>query len=277
MYPPPPDASPLPGLEIAGEVVAHGKNTYRYPVGARVMALLTGGGYAEFATADERNVLPIPQNISYIHAAGIPETFFTVWSNVFHRGNLQKGETLLVHGGSSGIGTTAIQLAKAFGSPVIVTTGSDEKCKACLDLGANLAINYKNMDFVEEVKTFTKNKGVDVILDMVGGDYTERNYRAAAMDGRILQIAFLRGHKVTSNLGTLMMKRLVHTGSTLRAQDVIFKARIANVLQQQVWPLLETGAIVPIIAKIIPLQQAGKAHEYMEKSNHIGKIILKII
>lgn len=277
VYPPPPGASPLPGLEIAGEVVAHGKNALRYPAGTRVMALVAGGGYAEFATADERNVLPVPKNMNYIQAAAVPETFFTVWNNVFQRGNLKKGETLLVHGGSSGIGTTAIQLAKTFGSHVIVTAGTAEKCKACRDLGADLAINYRTEDFVEAARAFTKGKGVDVILDMVGGDYTDRNYKAAAMEGRIVQIAFLQGHKATVNLNMLMMKRLVHTGSTLRARDVEFKAGIADALHQQVWPFLESGEIAPRIDEVLPLKQVVKAHEHMEKSTHIGKIVLRIL
>jgi len=277
VYPPPPGASHLPGLEIAGEVVAHGKNANRYPTGARVMALVTGGGYAEFATVDERNALPVPQNMDYIQAAAVPETFFTVWSNIFQRGNLKKGETLLAHGGSSGIGTTAIQLAKAFGSQVIVTAGTAEKCKACHDLGADLAINYRTQDFVEEVRAFTQGKGADVILDMIGGDYTGRNYRAAAVEGRIVQIAFLHGPKVEVNLGILMMKRLVHTGSTLRARDAAFKADIADALHRQVWPLLESGRIAPVIDKVLPLGQAEKAHERMEQSTHIGKIILKVV
>lgn len=276
IYPPPPGASPLPGLEIAGEVVAHGKNARRYPLGARVMALVSGGGYAEFATADERNVLPIPQNIDYTQAAAIPETFFTVWSNVFQRGHLAKGETLLVHGGSSGIGTTAIQLAKAFGSSVIVTAGTAEKCKACLDLGSDLAINYRTQDFVKEINDFTHENGVNVILDMIGGDYTELNYKIAAVEGRIVQIAFLHGHKATINLNILMMKRLVHTGSTLRARDIAFKTEIADILQQKVWPLLENGTVAPLIDEILPLDQAAKAHERMEKSAHIGKIVLKV-
>lgn len=276
-YPPPPGASPLPGLEIAGEIVAHGKNASRYAPGSRVMALVPGGGYAQYAVADERNVLPIPGEMDYIHAAAIPETYFTVWSNVFQRGGLKAGETLLVHGGSSGIGTTAIQLAKAFGAHVIVTAGSAAKCQACVDLGADLAINYRTQDFVEQTKAYTNGKGADVILDMVGGDYTERNYKAAAIEGRIVQIAFLQGHKATVNLGALMTKRLVHTGSTLRARDVAFKAGIADALQQKVWPLLAKGAIRPLIDKVLPLAQAAKAHALMEESTHIGKIVLKVI
>ncbi|RCL02249.1 MAG: NAD(P)H quinone oxidoreductase [Candidatus Tokpelaia sp. JSC189] len=276
IYPPPSRASTLPGLEIAGEVVARGKNASRYPLGAKVMALVPGGGYAEFATADERNVLSVPKNMDYIHAAAIPETFFTVWSNVFQCGQLSKGEILLIHGGSSGVGTTAIQLAKAFGSFVIITAGTTEKCKACLDLGADLAINYRTQDFVKEINEFTHKKGVNVILDMIGGNYTELNYKIASVEGRIVQIAFLNGYKATINLNTLMVKRLIHTGSTLRAQDISFKAEIANTLQKKVWPLLENRTVYPLIDEIMPLDQAAKAHEHMEKSAHIGKIVLKV-
>jgi len=275
-YPPPPGASPLPGLEIAGEVVACGKEARTYAAGAKVMALIAGGGYAEYAVVDERNALPIPAGMDDIHAAAVPETFFTVWDNVFRRGGLKKGETLLVHGGSSGIGTTAIQLAKAFGATVIITAGSAEKCQACVKLGADLAINYREQDFVEAINSFTKGKGADVILDMVGGDYTEKNYKAAAVEGRIVQIAFLHGHKPAINLNLLMQKRLVHTGSTLRARDVAFKAGIAADLRAKVWPLLEQGRIKPLIDKVLPLEQAAKAHERMEESSHIGKIVLKV-
>ncbi|RCL00656.1 MAG: NAD(P)H quinone oxidoreductase [Candidatus Tokpelaia sp. JSC188] len=277
IYPPPLGASSLPGLEIAGEVIDHGKNANRYSLGAKVMALVVGGGYAEFAVADERNVLPIPQSMSYIHAAAIPEAFFTVWSNVFQFGQLTKGEILLVHGGSSGIGTTAIQLAKAFGSSVIVTAGTTKKCKICVDLGADLAINYRTQNFVKEINEFTHKKGVNVILDMIGGDYTELNYKIAATEGRIVQIAFLNGHKTTINLNTLMVKRLIHTGSTLRAREITFKEEVANLLRKNVWPLLENNTIKPIIYKILPLDQASKAHEYIEKGMNIGKIILKMV
>ncbi|AQS42331.1 MAG: NAD(P)H quinone oxidoreductase, PIG3 family [Candidatus Tokpelaia hoelldobleri] len=275
-YPPPPGASPLPGLEIAGEVVACGKEAKAYAAGAKVMALIAGGGYAEYAVVDERNALPIPAGMDDIHAAAVPETFFTVWDNVFRRGGLKKGETLLVHGGSSGIGTTAIQLAKAFGAAVIITAGSAEKCQACEKLGADLAVNYREQDFVEAVNSFTRGKGVDVILDMVGGDYTEKNYKAAAVEGRIVQIAFLHGHKPAINLNLLMQKRLCHTGSTLRARDVAFKAEIAADLRAKVWPFLEQGTVKPLIDTVLPLEQAAKAHERMEKSNHIGKIVLKV-
>lgn len=277
VYPPPPGASPLPGLEIAGDVVALGPEVTRFAVGDRVMALVAGGGYAEYATVHEDSALPIPEGLNNIEAAAIPETFFTVWSNVFQRGGLKPGEILLVHGGSSGIGTTAIQLATALGSRVIVTAGSDEKCQACRELGAELAINYKTQDFVEEINKFTDRKGVDVILDMVGGDYTEKNLKIAATDGRIVQIAFLNGHKVAINLSLIMTKRLVLTGSTLRARDAAFKGQIARELQEKVWPLLAEKKIRPIIDDILPLVEASKAHERMEKSDHIGKIVLKVL
>lgn len=276
LYPPPPGASPLPGLEIAGTVVVLGPGVKRFALGARVMGLVAGGGYAEYVVVNEDNALPVPNGLNIVEAAAIPETFFTVWSNVFQRGGLKSGETLLVHGGASGIGTTAIKIAHALGSKVIVTVGSDEKCAVCRELGADLAINYKTQDFVTEVNKFTKEKGVDVILDMVGGDYTERNLKIAAVEGRIVQIAFLQGHKVTVNLNLIMTKRLVLTGSTLRARDVAFKAKIAEELQEKVFPLIESGQIRPVIDDILPLNEAVKAHERMEKSDHIGKIVLKV-
>lgn len=275
-YAPPEGASDIPGLEIAGEVVTLGAQTSRYQIGDKVCALLAGGGYAEYAVVHESNALPVPQGFSYEEAACIPETFFTVWHNVFERGNLKKGETFLVHGGTSGIGTTAIQLAKAFGAFVIATAGSDEKCDACLKLGADIAVNYKTHDFVEAVKTATKGKGADVILDMVGGDYVDRNYQAAAMDGRIVQIAFLNGAKSSVNFARLMTKRLTHTGSTLRARSVEFKAGIAAALQAQVWPLLEKRRIAPVMDQSFALNQANLAHKRMEDGNHIGKIVLKV-
>ena len=275
-YAPPEGASDIPGLEIAGEVVAVGAQTSHYQIGDKVCALLAGGGYAEYAVVDESNALPVPQGFSYEEAACIPETFFTVWHNVFERGNLKKDEIFLVHGGTSGIGTTAIQLAKAFGAFVIATAGSDEKCDACLKLGADIAVNYKTQDFVEAVKTATKGKGADVILDMVGGDYVDRNYQAAAMDGRIVQIAFLNGAKSSVNFARLMTKRLTHTGSTLRARSVEFKAGIAAALQAQVWPLLEKRQIAPVMDQSFALNQASLAHKRMEDGNHIGKIVLKL-
>ncbi|GHE59839.1 NAD(P)H quinone oxidoreductase [Camelimonas fluminis] len=273
-YPPPPGASDLPGLEIAGEVVASGDGASRFPVGARVCALVAGGGYAEYAVVHESNALPVPAGFSDVEAAALPETFFTVWTNVFERGGLVAGETLLVHGGTSGIGTTAIMLAKAFGAKVFATAGTDEKCAECLRLGADLAINYRTQDFAKEVKSATGGAGVEVILDMVGGDYIQKNYEAAAMDGRIVQIAFLNGPKATVDFTRLMMKRLTHTGSTLRARPVAAKASIARALEEKAWPLLASGAIRPVIHAQFPLAQAAAAHALMESSAHIGKIVL---
>jgi len=273
-YPPPPGASDLPGLEIAGEVVAAGDGASRFPVGARVCALVAGGGYAEYAVVHESNALPVPAGFSDIEAAALPETFFTVWTNVFERGGLVAGETLLVHGGTSGIGTTAIMLAKAFGAKVFATAGTDEKCAECLRLGADLAINYRTQDFAKEVKSATGGAGVEVILDMVGGDYIQKNYEAAAMDGRIVQIAFLNGPKATVDFTRLMMKRLTHTGSTLRARPVAAKASIARALEEKVWPLLAAKTIRPVIHARFPLAEAAAAHALMESSAHVGKIVL---
>ena len=275
-YPPPPGAPEIPGLEISGIVVAADAKAARFAIGDAVTALVPGGGYGEYVCVDAKNALPIPKGFSMVEAAALPETYFTVWHNVFQRGNLKSGETFLVHGGSSGIGTTAIQLAKAFGATVFTTAGSEEKCKACLSLGADIAINYREQDFVKEINTHTDGKGVDVILDMVGGDYIPRNYAAAAFDGRIVQIAFLNGPKVEVNFAQLMMKRLTHTGSTLRARDVSFKAVIASELEQHVWPLLESGAVRPVIDQEFRLDEAAQAHERMEQGNHIGKIMLNL-
>ncbi|EJF91761.1 NAD(P)H-quinone oxidoreductase [Bartonella tamiae] len=276
-YPPPPDASPLPGLEVAGKVVNIGKNVSRFHCGDHVTALVAGGGYAEYVSVASSNALPVPKGFNFIQAAALPETFFTVWSNVFDRGKLQSGDVFLVHGGTSGIGTTAIQLAKAFGAKVIATAGSKQKCDACLKLGADLAINYRERDFVEDIQNYTDKKGVNVILDMVGGDYAEKNYKIAANDAHIVQIAVLNGAKANVNLGYLMVKRLIHTGSTLRIRDTAFKADIAKSLYQKVWPLLEEGKITPIIDQVFSLNDVEKAHERMETSKHIGKIILKIV
>jgi NADPH2:quinone reductase len=275
-YPPPPGASDIPGLEMAGEVVAAGPGVTRHRPGDKVTGLVQGGGYAEYCKVHETNALPIPASLTPVEAAAIPETFFTVWSNVFDRGGLKAGETFMVHGGTSGIGTTAIQLAKAFGAGVIATAGSATKCAACLELGADLAVNYRDEDFVKAVKDFTGGRGVDVTLDMVGGDYIERNYEAAAMDGRIVQIAVLRGAKATVNVHRIMVKRLVHTGSTLRARDVAFKAQIATSLETKVWPLFETGRLRVVIDSTYPLAEAAKAHRRMETSEHIGKIVLTV-
>lgn len=276
-YPPPPGASDIPGLEIAGEIVARGPRATRHLVGDKVCALVPGGGYAEYCTVHESNALKIPAGMKYIDAAGIPETYFTVWTNVFERGRLQEGETLLVHGGTSGIGTTAIMLAKAFGAKVIATAGSDEKCAAILKIGADCAINYRTQDFVAEVKTHTEGAGANVILDMVGGDYIQKNYSAAARDGRIVEIAFQKGSKVEIDLMPLMLKRLTHTGSTLRPRSAAEKADIADALHKHVWPLLEAGRCRPLIHAIVPLENAAKAHEMMESGTHTGKIILQVI
>jgi putative PIG3 family NAD(P)H quinone oxidoreductase len=273
-YPPPPGASDIPGLEIAGTIVALGSGVKRYKIGDAICALVPGGGYAEYCTVHESNALPVPNGFSMTEAAGLPETFFTVWTNVFERGALKAGETLLIHGGSSGIGTTAIMLGKAFGAKVIVTAGSANKCAACVKLGADHAIDYRTQDFVAEVKTITGERGADVILDMVGGDYIARNYAAAARDGRIVQIAYQKGAKVDIDLTPLMIKRLTHTGSTLRPRSVAEKASIARALEEKVWPLLSAGTIRPQIHATFPLKEAARAHEMLESGTHIGKIIL---
>jgi NADPH2:quinone reductase len=273
-YPPPPGAPQTPGLEIAGTVEALGPGAGRYKVGDKVCALVPGGGYAELAVVAEDNALPVPSGLSLTEAAAVPETFFTVWTNVFDRGGLRPAETLLVHGGSSGIGTTAIMLAKALGSRVIATAGSEPKCRACLDLGANAAVNYRTQDFLEIVKAETGGKGADVILDMVGGDYVARNLSAAAMHGRIVQIAFQQGSKVEIDLLPIMLKRLTLTGSTLRPRSVAEKALIARALEDRVWPLLAQGQCKPVIHRTFPLAEAAKAHALMESSEHIGKIVL---
>lgn len=276
LYPPPPGASDIPGLEIAGIVVAIGDIPSTLAIGDKVCALVTGGGYAEYCLASASLCLPIPENLSFIEAAGVPETFFTVWSNVFDRGQLQQGETLLVHGGSSGIGTAAIQLAKAFGASIIVTAGTAAKCQFCVGLGANAAINYHEQDFVAEIAKLTDNKGVNVILDMIGGDYFPRNIQCLAHDGRLIQIAVQQSAKSDINLWTMMQKRLTITGSTLRARDDNFKADIANKLLKNAWPLLVSGRIKPIIHSTFALNDAAQAQELMESSQHIGKIILTV-
>lgn len=274
-YPPPPGASDLPGLEVAGTVVAHGEGVSAPALGEKVCALVAGGGYAEYAVAPAVCCLPVPASLSMIEAAALPETYFTVWHNVFERGALKPGESLLVHGGSSGIGTTAIQLAKAFGAFVIATAGSAEKCEACIGLGADMAINYRTHDFAEVIKSGPQ--GVDVVLDMVGGDYTARNIRCLKPDGRLVQIAFLQGSKIEADLLPVMTKRLTITGSTLRPRDVAFKGRLAAALKDRVWPLLEDGTISPRIDTVYPLDQACQAHAHLESSGHVGKIVLKII
>ena len=276
LYPPPPGASEIPGLEIAGEVVALGSGATRYKIGDKVAALVAGGGYAEYCPVHETNALPAPPTLSLIEAAAIPETFFTVWHNAFERGRLKSGETLLVHGGSSGIGTTAIQLAKAFGARVITTAGSAEKCEACRKLGADVAVNYRTEDFVAATKTATGGKGAELILDMVGGDYIERNYEAAGVEGRIVQIAFQGSPKANVNFLRIMLKRLTHTGSTLRARSVADKAAIAREIETNVWPLIAAGKVKPVIYRTFPLREASAAHALMETSTHIGKIVLAV-
>jgi len=275
LYPPPPGAPDIPGLEVAGEIVALGPDARRWAVGDRVMALLVGGGYAEFCLAHESHALPLG-GLSIVEAAAIPETLFTVWHNMVERGGLKSGETFLVHGGSSGIGTIAIQLAKALGAHVITTAGSAEKCEACRTLGADLAINYKSEDFVAATKAATGDKGADVILDMVGGDYVGRNYEAAAVEGRIVQIAFQGGPKAEVNFMRLMLKRLHHTGSTLRSRSVADKGAIRAAVEANALPLIVARKVKPVIYKTFPLAQAAAAHALMETSGHIGKIVLTL-
>lgn len=274
LYPAPKGHSHILGLEVAGEVVALGSNVTAHKPGDLVTALVNGGGYAEYCVADSGSALPIPKGLSLVEAAGLPETFFTVWYNVFQTGGLKAGEWFMVHGGTSGIGTTAIQMAKAFGAKVIATCGTDEKCAACLELGADVAVNYKTQDFVEVAKEATAKAGVNVILDMVGGSYIEKNYSAASVDGRIVQIAFLQGSKVEINYMRLMMKRLVHTGSTLRARDNQTKAGIAAEVHEKIWPLLEDKTIKPVVSKCFALEDIQASHEFLESGAHVGKVIL---
>lgn len=274
-YPPPPGASvDIPGLEIAGTVVDVGTNVTRWKKGDRICALVTGGGYAEYCNVPEGQCLPIPGKLSFIEGASLPETFFTVWSNVFDRGALKKGETLLVHGGSSGIGVAAIQMAKALGSPVYVTAGSDEKCRFCEQLGAAKAINYKKENFKDAILQITNGRGIDVILDMIGGDYASENIKLLADDGRLVMINMMMGKDVQVDLSPIMRKRLTITGSTLRSRDVAFKAHIAQSLEKIIWPLLASGEIKPVINKVFPATQAAEAHRLMESSAHVGKIVL---
>ncbi len=276
LYPPPPGAPDIPGLEIAGEVVACGTGVTQWKEGDKVMALVVGGGYAEFCIAHESHALPVPAGLSLIEAAAIPETFFTVWYNAFERGRLAARETLLVHGGSSGIGTTAIQLAAALGARVITTAGTPEKCAACRKLGADVAINYKTEDFVAVTKQATSDRGVDLVLDIVGGDYIDRNYEAAAVEGRIVQIAFQSSSRATVDFRRLMLKRLTHTGSTLRARSVADKGAIARAVEAKVLPLIDAGRVKPVIDSTFPLREAAAAHARMESSQHIGKIVLTL-
>src|SRR6516165_6554002 len=274
LYPPPKGATDIPGLEIAGTVVALGAGVERWKIGDEVMALVVGGGYAQYCPAHESHCLPMPSGLSMTQAAGIPETFFTVFHNTFERGRLKAGETLLVHGGSSGIGTAAIQIAKAFGARVITTAGSAEKCEACRKLGADVAINYRNEDFVAATKTATAGRGADVILDMVGGEYIERNYEAAAVEGRIVQIAFQGSPKATVDFRRIMLKRLTHTGSTLRARSIEDKAAIARAVEAHALPLVAAGKVKPVIDSTFPLSEAAAAHSRLEAGAHIGKIVL---
>lgn len=275
-YPPPPGAPDIPGLEIAGEIVELGEGVEYLAVGDRVCALVAGGGYGEYCAAPAGSVLPLPEGFSMAEAAAIPETYFTVWHNVFQRGGLREGETFLVHGGTSGIGTTAIQLAKAFGARIIATAGSAGKCEKCIELGADVAVNYREEDFVEAARAATEGRGVELILDMVAGDYVARNYTAAAVEGRIVQIAVLQGAKAETDFSKLMVKRLTHTGSTLRARDTGFKAALAAELREKVWPLLESRRVAPIMDTVFPFEEVQAAHARIEDASHIGKIVLQM-
>jgi putative PIG3 family NAD(P)H quinone oxidoreductase len=276
LYPAPAGASPILGLEVAGTVVEIGNAVSSFNIGDQVCALVNGGGYSEYCLASAVCCLPIPKGFSFIQAAALPETFFTVWSNVFNRGGLQTGESVLIHGGSSGIGTTAIQLAKAFGCTVYVTAGSEEKCQRCLALGADAAINYHQDDFVAVIKQLTAQQGVNLILDIIGGDYFPRNLKCLALEGRLVQIAIQNGNTSEINLWSVMAKRLTITGSTLRGRDDDFKGQIAQQLRQQVWPLLENGSVKAIIDSVFPLASAELAHQRLISGQHFGKIILEI-
>jgi putative PIG3 family NAD(P)H quinone oxidoreductase len=275
-YPPPPDASPILGLEVAGKVIACGDDVRHWNIGDEVCALTPGGGYAQYCTTPAAWCLPIPRGLSLEEAAGLPENYFTVWNNVFDRGHLARGEWFLVHGGTSGIGLCAIQLAKAFGATVMTTAGTPEKVAFCTKIGADHAIDYRTQDFAEEVKRITNKRGVDVILDMVGGDYVERNLKCLALEGRLVQIAFLKGSRVECDIRFIMLKRLTFTGSTLRASPSARKAEIAQALRGKVWPLLESGQVRQVIDATFDLAEAAKAHELMESSKHIGKIMLRV-
>ena len=275
-YPPPPGASDLLGLEVSGTVAEVGQDVADLSVGDEVCALLAGGGYAQYCTAPASSCLPVPKSLDLVSAAAVPETYFTVWTNVFMRGKLKQGERLLIHGGTSGIGTTAIQLADAFGATVCATAGTQEKCDACIQLGADHAINYRETDFVEEVKTWTDSAGVDVILDIVGGAYVPRNLKCLAVEGRLVIIATQGGLKSEINVLPIMLKRLTVTGSTLRARSVEQKAEIAEQLRTQVWPMLDSGKLKPVIDSVYPMDQVGDAHRHLESSSHIGKVLLQI-
>lgn len=275
-YPPPPGATDVPGLEVAGTIVAVGAGVNAAEIGRQVCALVISGGYAEYAVADLPLCLPVPKPLSLLEAGGVPETYFTVYDNVFTRGGLKAGETLLIHGGSSGIGSTAIQLAKQYGATVYATAGSDDKCAFCTSLGADAAINYRTHDFVAEVKRLTGGKGVHEVLDMVGGPYVAKNLACLAIEGRLVQIAFLQTSKIEIDVMPIMIKRLTFTGSTLRPRSVELKAAIAQRLKDQVWPMLESGAVKPVIHKVFELAEARAAHELMESSAHVGKIMLEV-
>ena len=275
-YPPPPGASPILGLEASGHVVAVGEGVTQWHIGDAVCGLANGGAYAEYVAIPQGQVLPVPKGLSLLQAAALPENYFTVWTNVFQRGRLQSGETFLVHGGSSGIGLTAIQLAKAFGARVLCTVGNADKVEACLKAGADVAINYRTQDFVDEALAATAQQGVNIILDMVGGDYMQRNLKALSVDGRLVQIAFLQPSKTEVDWIGLMVKRLTFTGSTLRPRSVADKAQMAAELKQNVWPMMEQGKCLPVIHQVFDLDQAAQAHALMESSTHIGKIMLKV-
>jgi NADPH2:quinone reductase len=275
-YPPPKGATDIPGLEIAGEVVALGPEVRRWKIGDKICALVVGGGYAEYCPAHESHALPVPPSLSMVEAAAIPETFFTCWQNMFMRATVRQGDWVLVHGGTSGIGTTAIMLAKAFGAHVITTAGSPEKCAAAQKLGADVTVNYKTEDFVAKTRETTGGKGANLIVDIVGGDYVDRNYEAAAEEATIAQVSFLGSPKATANFARLMVKRLHHTGSTLRPRSIAEKAAIARGLEEKVWPLIASGQIKPVIDSTFPLREAAAAHARMESSQHIGKIVLTV-
>ncbi|MFA5663697.1 NAD(P)H-quinone oxidoreductase [Castellaniella sp.] len=275
-YPPPADASPYLGLEVSGEIAALGEGVTQWQVGDRVCALTPGGGYAEFCIVDAGHCLPIPQGLSMLQASALPETYLTVWTNLFQRGRLQAGESMLVHGGSSGIGLTAIQLAKAHGARVFTTVGNADKERACLQYGADVAINYHEVDFTDVVARETGGQGVDVILDMVGGDYIERNIQSLALEGRLVQIAFLEGSRIKLDAMPIMLRRLTFTGSTLRARSVAQKSALVADVRERVWPILASGRCLPVICKVFPFDQVQEAHRLMESSRHIGKIILQV-
>ena len=275
-YPPPPGITDIPGLEVAGIIEAVGPGVDSWRVGDRVCALVSGGGYAEFCVVPAPQCLPLPRGLDFTHAAAIPETTFTVWTNVFERGKLTRGETILIHGGSSGIGTTAIQLARAFGARVFATAGSTDKCKACEAIGAERAVNYREADFVAAVKELTNGRGVDVVLDMVAGDYVQRNIDALAMDGRLVMIGRQGGVKSEIDIMPILRKRLVLTGSTLRTRSIEEKGALANAVHQHVWPLFESGAVQVIVHQTFPLRDAASAHRVMESSAHVGKLVLQV-